>query len=61
MASVATLTKLSQAKNPKVALINEVGDISSTAILGNRVLVAIYIAPEKTASGLYRPPAQCAD
>ena len=28
MAAVATLEKLSQAKNPKLALINEVGDLS---------------------------------
>src|SRR5690242_12224842 len=58
MASVATLTKLSQAKNPKVALISEVGDISKVELMGNRVLIAIYIAPEKTAGGLYRPTSQ---
>lgn len=54
MASVVTLTKLSQAANPKVALLTGVGDLSTTEIMGNRVLVAIYIAPEKTKGGIFR-------
>lgn len=56
MASIAVLEKLSKAKNPKIGLVTEVGDVSKVALMGNRVLVAIYIAPEKTKSGLYRAP-----
>jgi len=54
MASVATLERLSQAPNPKIGLINELGDLTKISVIGNRVLVAIYIAPEKTAGGVYR-------
>ncbi len=52
--AVAILQKLSQAANPKLALLNEVGDLSDTQIMGNRVLVAIYIGPEKTKGGIIR-------
>lgn len=58
MASVATLTKLAQAEDPKKALIKEVGSLANMSLMGNRVLVAIYIAPEKMVSGLYRPSSQ---
>lgn len=54
MASVATLEKLSRAPNAKIGLITEVGDLSKVTLMANRVLVAIYIAPEKTASGIIR-------
>lgn len=54
MATVATLEKLSRAANPKVALVTEVGDLSKVTLMANRILVAIYIAPEKTAGGIIR-------
>lgn len=54
MATVATLEKLSRASNPKLALITEVGDLSKVSLMANRVLVAIYIAPEKTQGGIIR-------
>lgn len=54
MASVAVLEKLSQAKNPKVTLIAEVGDLSNTRVMSNRILIGIYIAPEKTKGGIIR-------
>lgn len=54
MATVATLEKLSRAANPKVALVTSIGDLSKVALMSNRVLVAIYIAPEKTAGGIIR-------
>jgi co-chaperonin GroES (HSP10) len=54
MATVATLEKLSRASNPKTALIMGVGDLSNVHLMSNRVLVAIYIAPEKTAGGIIR-------
>lgn len=54
MASIATLERLSRAEDPKTALVAEVGDLSGVDIMSNRVLVAIYIAPEKMKSGLLR-------
>jgi co-chaperonin GroES (HSP10) len=54
MASVAMLEKLSRAPNSKVALITALGDMAKIELLSNRVLVAIYIAPEKTKGGLLR-------
>lgn len=54
MATVATLEKLSRASNPKIALITEVGDLSGLKLMANRVLVAIYIAPERTQGGIIR-------
>ena len=54
MATVATLEKLSQAVNPKIALMTGVGDLSNVDLMGNRVLLAIYIAPEKTKGGIIR-------
>lgn len=54
MASVATLEKLARATNPKIAMITEVGDLSKIHLMSNRLLVGIYIAPEKTAGGIIR-------
>lgn len=39
----------------KEAIIKAVGDLSSVVVMQNMVLVATYIRPEKTNSGLYLP------
>lgn len=52
MASVAVLEKLSQAKDQKKAIRESVGDLSKINLMGNRVLVGIYIEPEKTQGGI---------
>jgi len=39
--------------DPKQKLIQEVGDISNVEIFNNQILVAVYIRPQKTKSGLY--------
>lgn len=54
MARVAVLEELAKASNPKVALKLKVGDLSKVELMANRVLVAIYIAPEKTKGGIIR-------
>lgn len=54
MASVATLERLARAGDPKKALVHEVGDLSKIDVMANKVLVAVYIAPEKMKSGLIR-------
>jgi len=40
-------------KDPKAALLEQVGDISKVEVFNMQVLVAVYIRPEKTKSGLY--------
>lgn len=54
MARVATLERLAEAQNPKIALITELGDLSKIELLSNRILLAIYIAPSKTKGGIIR-------
>lgn len=39
--------------DPRQKLIDEVGDISGQKIFNNQILVAVYVRPEKTKSGLY--------
>lgn len=39
--------------DPKEKLLNEIGDLSSVEIFNNQVLVAVYIRPQKTKSGIY--------
>jgi co-chaperonin GroES (HSP10) len=40
-------------KDPKGDLLQKIGNIEDFAIANNQVLVAIYIRPEKTKSGIY--------
>jgi co-chaperonin GroES (HSP10) len=54
MARVAVLEALANASNPKLALKMKVGDLSKVELLSNRVLIGIYIAPEKTKGGIIR-------
>ena len=39
--------------DPRVAIQNKVGDLTSVDVFGNDVLLAIYERPDKTASGIY--------
>jgi co-chaperonin GroES (HSP10) len=39
--------------DPKEKLLSELGDLSSIEVFNNQVLLATYIRPEKTKSGLY--------
>jgi co-chaperonin GroES (HSP10) len=54
MASVAMLERLARASDPKKELMAALGDLSNIEIMANKVLVAIYIAPEKTRGGIIR-------
>ena len=47
--------EISQASNPKLAIINAVGDLSKVEVMFDLVLVGVYIRPEKTAGGIIRP------
>jgi co-chaperonin GroES (HSP10) len=44
--------KMAHAKDPRDELLNEVGDIQEVEIFNNQILCAIYIRPQKTASGI---------
>ena len=45
--------RMEHAENPADTIREEMGDISDIEVFHNQVLVAIYIRPEKTKSGLY--------
>lgn len=51
---------LSQSTSPdafKKAILSAVGDLEGVDVMYNMVLLGIYIRPEKTAGGIYRPTA----
>lgn len=52
MASV--LMEIATADDPKKAITKAVGDLSKINLFSGRVLVGIYIAPEKTKGGIIR-------
>lgn len=47
--------RTSRGDEAKKMLLDKLGDLSSISVMHNRILVAIYIRPEKTASGLFIP------
>lgn len=44
---------MDHAVDPKQKLIEDIGDISSVEIFNNQILVAVYVRPQKTKSGIY--------
>lgn len=50
----AKVMQLARADDPKQAILKNVGDLSNVHLFSARVLVGIYIAPEKTAGGIIR-------
>jgi co-chaperonin GroES (HSP10) len=46
---------MEHAVDPRDAIMEEVGDLSSIEIFNNQILVAIYIRPEKTVGGILLP------
>jgi len=52
----AKLYEISMADDPKKGIMAAIGDISRVRhIFSGRVLIALYIAPEKTSGGIIRP------
>jgi co-chaperonin GroES (HSP10) len=47
--------RMEHASDPADTIRSEMGDISDIEIFHNQVLVAVYIRPEKTKSGLFIP------
>lgn len=54
MSASAVLRELAQATDPKQATIARIGNLEKHKLLSNRVLIATYIAPEKTKGGIIR-------
>lgn len=44
---------MEHADDPKQKLISDLGDLSNIEIFNNQILVAVYIRPTKTKSGIY--------
>ena len=49
------IERVSQASDPKQAILETVGDISGVHLLADMVLLGTYIRPQKTAGGIIRP------
>ena len=48
-----TLVAMQHDVDPKQKLIEEIGDLSKVELFNNQILVAVYIRPQKTKSGIY--------
>lgn len=46
---------ISKSSDPKKTIMDLAGDLSGIEIMGDRVLVGIFMRPEKTAGGIIRP------
>jgi len=47
--------------DPKAGILEDIGDLSTIELFNNQVLVAIYVRPTKTKSGIYLPDATVAE
>lgn len=45
--------RMTHETDPKENLLTELGDLSSVELFNNQILVAVYIRPQKTKSGIY--------
>lgn len=52
---MAIAFKMQHAADPKAEILSKIGDISGLEVMHNRILVAVYVRPEKTAGGLFLP------
>ena len=48
-------TAMLHLNDPRQALFDKIGDISDIEVMHTQVLMAVYMAPEKTAGGIIRP------
>lgn len=46
---------MEHATDPKQKLLDDIGDISAFEIFNNQILIAIYVRPQKTKSGILLP------
>jgi co-chaperonin GroES (HSP10) len=52
---------MDHASDPKAGILKDIGDLSTIELFNNQVLVAIYVRPTKTKSGIYLPDATVAE
>lgn len=55
LVTASKIQAISQAKDPKRAILDAVGDLSKEEILWDLVLIGTYIRNERTAGGIIRP------
>ena len=55
LVSASKIQTISQAKDPKQAILEAVGDLSKEIVLWDLVLIGTYVRPEKTLGGIIRP------
>jgi co-chaperonin GroES (HSP10) len=55
LVTASKIQSISQAKDPKQAIIDAAGDLSKESVLWDLVLIGTYIRPEKTLGGIIRP------
>jgi co-chaperonin GroES (HSP10) len=49
------IERISTSSDAKVAILDMIGDLSGVELIGDLILVAAYMRPEKTAGGIIRP------
>jgi co-chaperonin GroES (HSP10) len=54
---MSSLLRMKHEKDPRIDLVESVGDISDFKLFNNQVLVGIYIRPERTSGGILVPGA----
>jgi len=47
--------RMSHSVDPKKVILDDMGDISNVKLFNNQVLVAIYLRPEQTSTGVWLP------
>jgi co-chaperonin GroES (HSP10) len=52
---------MDHASDPKAGILKDIGNLSTIELFNNQVLVAIYVRPTKTKSGIYLPDATVAE
>lgn len=55
LVSAIKTQQISQASDPKKAIVDAVGDLSGFELFSGWILLGSYIRPEKTAGGIIRP------
>ena len=53
--------KMDHGSDPRADILKDIGDLSTIELFNNQVLVAVYVRPNKTKSGIYLPDATVAE
>lgn len=53
--NASKILDVARADNPKEGILVAIGDLSGVTVMFNQILVATYVAPEKTRGGIIRP------